>query len=251
MLKIENREILLRNFESWTEIPMLVLVFVMIVTLITPLVVHFSEETQLTFELIDWIIWAAFALDLSVRTFLAPKRIAYLRKNWIDIFVVILPIFRIFRIFRVARVFGALRLARIMALFGKFANEVKTVLSRHYLHYLLVILIVLVIIGTTLIYHFDIGNNMPNGIKNLSDALWMVVVTTTSGGFENIFPATQESRGVSIILILFGTIVVSYFTASLASYFTEKEQDKEQERLERKLDVLIEEVKKLKEEKKS
>ena len=45
------------------------------------------------------------------------------------------------------------------------------------------------------------------------------------------------------LLILVGTVLVSYFTASLASYFTEKEQDIEQERIEKKLDNLIEEVK--------
>lgn len=55
---------------------------------------------------------------------------------------------------------------------------------------------------------------------------------------------------MSIFLILFGTVIVSYFTASLASYFTEKGQDIEQERIEKKLDTLIEEVKKLKEKKK-
>lgn len=245
-LNPQNREELLRKFESWTEIPMLVLVVVMIVTLIIPLVVQLPQQTHATLELIDWIIWAIFALELGIRTYLAPKKVSYLRKNWVDVLVVILPVLRIFRTFRAARLLRILRFARVFALFGKFTKEIKTVLSRHYFHYLFAILIGLTVIGSVLIYYFDIGNNIPNGVRNLPDALWLVIVTVFSGGFENIFPATPESKGVSILLILSGTVLVSYFTASLAAYFTEKEEDVEQKRIEKKLDELLEEVKKLK-----
>lgn len=251
MIKLKNikqKEQLLSKFESLTEIPMLILVLVMIATLIIPLVVSLPESTHQVLEIIDWVIWAIFALELSIRTYLAPKRLSYLRKNWVDVIVVALPLLRIFRVLRAARLLRILRFVRVLALFGKFTTEIKTILSRHHLHYLLVVLIGLIGIGSVLIYHFDQG--VAGGNESLVDSIWMVIVNAFSGGYANIYPAGPEARGISIFLILFGTVLVSYFTASLASYFTEKEQDIEQLRIEKKLDNLIMEVKKLQQTKK-
>src|SRR3989338_5172779 len=122
-LNFKNRQDLLVQVEQWTEIPMLVLVVIMIITLILPLVVPLDEATHHLLELIDWFIWGAFALELLVKTYLAPKKIVYLRKNWIDVVVVALPLLRVFRVFRIARGARAIRLlrfGRILALFGKF-----------------------------------------------------------------------------------------------------------------------------------
>lgn len=246
-LNIQNKEELLKKFEDWTEIPMLVLVLIMIVTLVIPLVLHLPDETHLILEYIDWVIWALFALELIVRTSLSGKKLAYLRKNWIDVIVVALPVLRIFRIFRAARLLRVLRIGRILALFDKFTTEIKYILSRHHLHYILVVFLGLIGLGSVLMYHFDQG--ISGGSESLIDSFWLAIVNAFSGGYANVYPAGPEARGVSILLILFGTVLISYFTASLASYFSEKEQDKEQESIEKKLDTLLEEVKKLKEKK--
>lgn len=243
-LNINNRERLLTQFESWTEVPMLVLVVIMVVTLILPLVSPLPDSAHQVLEIIDWIIWAIFALELSIRTYLSPRKLPYLRTNWIDVLVVLLPVLRIFRVLRAARILRILRFVRVLALFGKFTKEIKAILSRHHLHYLFVVLIGLIGIGSILIFHFDQG--VTGGNESLTDSIWLAIVNAFSGGYANIYPAGPEAKGVSIFLILFGTVLVSYFTASLASYFTEKEQDIEQERIEKKLDLLIEEVKKLK-----
>ena len=246
-LNIKNREELLLKVEQWTEIPMLVLVVLMIITLIIPLVFPLDDTTHNFLELIDWIIWGAFALELLVKTYLSPKKLVYLKKNWVDVIVVALPLLRVFRIFRVARgarAFRLLRFGRILALFGKFMTEIKTILSRHGFHYLFIIFIALIGIGTFLSYSFD--QNLNSGANSLTNGLWLSVVAAFSGGFANVYPESPESKAISIVLILVGTVIVSYFTASLASYFSEKTQDIEQARIEKKLDVLIEEVKKIK-----
>ncbi len=248
MIKVnfKNREELLLKVEQWTEIPMLVLVVIMVITLIIPLVIPLDEPTHNLLELIDWVIWGTFFLELLVKTYLSPKKLVYLRKNWVDVIVVALPLLRVFRVFRVARGARALRLlrfGRILALFGKFMTEVKTILSRHGFHYLFIIFIALIVIGTFLSYSFD--QNLNSGANSLTAGLWLAVVNAISGGFANVYPESPESKAISIVLILVGTVIVSYFTASLASYFTEKTQDIEQARIEKKLDNLIEKVDKL------
>lgn len=241
-LNAQNRAELLTKVERYTEVPMLVLVVVMIVTLVIPMVVALPEAIHQLFELIDWIIWGLFALELLVRTYIAPRKLAYLQKNWVDVLVVALPVLRVFRIFRVARLargarlVRALRFVRILMFFGKFIQEVKTILSRHGFNYLFVVFLGLIGLGTVLVYHFDQG--VSEGAGTIDKSLWLVTTNAFSGGFANIYPGTPEAKALSIVLIVVGTILVSYFTASLASYFTEKGQDVEQERIEQKIDML-------------
>lgn len=245
-----NNEQILIKIDRYTEIPMLILVVVMVITLVIPMVVSVSDATHAFLELIDWIIWAAFALELAVKTYLSPKKLVYLKTHWLDVVVVALPLLRVFRVFRVARlargarVVRALRFARIIVFFGKFTKEVKTIFARNGFNYLLVIFIALIGLGTMLTYSFD--QSTQTGAGDLTTSLWLSVVASFSGGFANVYPETPEAKAVSIVLITVGTVIVSYFTASLASYFTEKEQDVEQERIEQKLDRLLEEVNKLK-----
>ncbi len=242
-LDFQNREQLLVKFESWTEIPMLLLVVVLIITFTTPFIVTLPESISKLLEFMDGIIWAIFVVELAIRTYLSEKRLLYLKKHWIDVLVVILPFLRIFRVLRVVRMLRIYRLTKILVLFGKFTGEAKTLLSRYRFQYLLVILIGFIGIGAVLIYQFDQG--LPGGNETLADALWMAIVNAISGGFAEVYPAGVEAKGVSIFLILSGTVLVSYFTALLASYFTEKGEDVERKSIEKKLDDLLKEVKKI------
>ena len=215
-----NREELLVKFERYTEVPMLVLVIVMIGTLIAPMVWHFNDQTKLIFEIADWVIWGLFALDLFVKTYLSRNRIAYLRKNWLDVVVVVLPVLRVFRIFRAFRLLRIVRLSRVLVFFAKFTTEIKTIFSRHGFNYLFVIFVSAIALGTVLTYTFD--QHAQTGINSI------------------------QTKTVSVILIIVGTVLVSYFTASLASYFTEKEQDVEQEEIKQKLDAIAKEIREMK-----
>lgn len=240
----KNREALLVQCERWLEVPMFLLVLVMIVTLLLPLVMSLSASTYYMLEITNRIIWAIFAIELTVRTFLAEKKIAYLKKNWIDVLIVVLPLLRVFRIFRIVRILRVLRFVRVFVLFGKFTQEMRSFLIRHHFHYLVIVICVLVFMGGALIYNFD--KEFTTEDHTFANALWLSVVNTFSGGYANTYPLGVEAKGVSIILILLGTVLVSYFTASLASYFTEKEQDIEQERIEKKLDRVLAEIEALK-----
>lgn len=249
-LSIEERELLVEKIEKKTEIPLLFLVLIMIINLILPLTIKLDSKISHNLEIIDWIIWVIFFIELFIRTYISPKKIIYLKKNWVDVLVVILPFLRIFRIFRVvrlargARAIRLLRFTRIIAIFSKFTQTLKSFFSRHGLNYLIAIFIAVVIIGTALIYNYD--QDSIGGIKNLGDSLWLVITNAFSGGFANIYPETSEAKAIAIGIIVLGNVLVSYFTASLSSYFAEKDQDIEQERIEKKLDELKKDINDLK-----
>lgn len=251
----QNRQELLEKIERRTEVPMLVLVIIMIIALIVPLVIPLSHQAELILEWVDWIIWSLFALELSIKTYLSENKIAYLKKNWLDVVLVAVPLLRMFRIFRVARLargarlarstraIRALRFIRIIGFFGKFTGEVKKIFSKNGFHYLFLVFVVFMSIGTALVYHFDQG--LADGADSVDKSLWLAVVNAFSGGFANIYPSSIEAKTISVILMVIGTILVSFFTASLASYFTEKEQDIEQEQIKQKLDAIANEIQKL------
>ena len=239
-LSLEEREVLLSKIEKTTETPMLILVVIMIGALVLPLVAKLNQSLTTILEIIDLIIWAILLIELSIRVYIAPKRLTYLKKNWLDLLLVALPFLRVFRIFRAVRAIRVLRLTRVISFFSKFTQELKNIFSRHGFHYLIAVFVGIITIGTVLIYHFEQSSSI--GTKNIGESLWLVITNAFSGGFANIYPNTPEAKTMAIVIIILGNVLVSYFTASLTSYFAEKDQDVEQERIEKKLDILIKKV---------
>lgn len=225
----KNRLEKLSTFERWTEMPVLFLAVAMLVTLVIPLAIQISPSTQALLDIADWTIWALFGVELTIRTSLAQKKLNYLRKHWIDVVIVVLPVLRVFRLFRLVRL---AIVARVAALFTRSVVKARIILSRYHFHYLLVIFLGLIAIASVLVYQYD--KDLGEDSKSLPEALWLAIVNAFSGGFADTYPISPEAKGISIFLILFGTVIVSYFTALLASYFTDKEQDKEQHRIEKK-----------------
>ena len=106
----ERRAELLDRFERATELPLLGLALAIIPLLVIPLVTDVSDTMSATFLVLDWTIWAVFAADLGVRTYLSERRLNYLVRHWYDVLIVVLPFLRPLRVLRSAR---ALRLARL------------------------------------------------------------------------------------------------------------------------------------------
>jgi hypothetical protein len=72
------------------------------------------------------IIWTAFLIEFIVKISIAEARVEYVRRNWLDIVVIVLPILRVFRAgTAVARTSKAFRLRGVGM---KFARYVFTIL---------------------------------------------------------------------------------------------------------------------------
>jgi voltage-gated potassium channel len=119
---------------------MLILAVAFIPLLVIPFFVDLSPGWELTFLALDWFIWAAFAVEYLIRFYLAPRKLQFMRRNVIDLIVVVLPFLRPLRFVRLGR---AIRLAVVLARTRKAA---QTVLTRHKLHYVLLIALVVVVV---------------------------------------------------------------------------------------------------------
>ena len=106
-LKVE-REGVLEQLENWLETPMLILSVVWLALFVYELLWNLSPFL----EGVGIIIWIVFILDFTLKIFLAPKTLAYLKDNWLIAISLLLPALRVFRIFSIFRVLGAARAAR-------------------------------------------------------------------------------------------------------------------------------------------
>jgi voltage-gated potassium channel len=79
-------------------------------------------------------------------------------------------------------------------------------------------------------------------IHNGNDALWWAITTVTSVGYGDTYPITTAGRIIGTVLMIGGIALAGTFTACVASVMLEPERQKEQ-----KLDLLIAEVRLLRE----
>jgi voltage-gated potassium channel len=227
---ISRREELLHRIERITEMPLLVLAFAMIPLLLGPLLWELSAQEEATFLILDYFIWALFAVDLIVKAAISPHRLAYLRRHWLEVLVVVIPFFRPLRILRIF-VFGS----RAWVGMRRLVN----------VDFLLVYGVGLVIIAATVVASVEGGEGA--SIHSFADALWWAVVTITTVGYGDMVPVTLVGRAVAFVLMLGGIAFFSGMTANLASFLIKSKDSQKDEmaRLVKEIDGLRQDMAKL------
>jgi len=175
-------------------------------------VLDLSNEVQSLIELIQWICWLAFALDLVIGLLTSRSKKEYILKHPLELISVLLPFLRPLRLMRVIS-FGGLALQKI-AMGKQFAITIKVALTAIFVSYIAAVQIT--------ISERDVeGSN----IKTFSDGLWWAVTTVTTVGYGDRFPTTPEGRILAVMLMLVGISLVGVITASVASWFVRLSQE--------------------------
>jgi voltage-gated potassium channel len=211
-----RRAELLDRFERATELPLLALALAIIPLLVVPLVVELSDAADRAFFVADWTIWAVFALDLGIRTYLAERRLHYLARHWFDVLIVVLPFLRPLRVLRSAR---ALRLARLGPFLARLTVGGRDLLRGRGLQYVLLLAIVAVFACAGAVYLLEDGQG--GTIDDPGTALWWAATTVTTVGYGDAVPITAEGRGVAVFLMLLGITLFSWLTANIAAFLVE------------------------------
>ena len=193
------------------EIPMLVLAIVMIPLLLIPLVMTLSATLDYALYALNWFIWAAFAVELVVKTFLAPNRREYLVKHWYDVLIVVVPFLRPLRILAVATRLG-FSWGRVFGRTGVVYTLAITIVA------------ILAIAGAVTLLENDQGRSNTQ-IDGFATALWWAIVTVTTVGYGDITPVTLGGRALGVVLMIGGIGIFGIFTASVAALFVEGNDD--------------------------
>ncbi len=224
-MNIDMRKALLVRIEQVTELPLILLSFAMVPLLAASFLWELNPDTERIVVTLDVFIWAFFAAVLLAKLALAHDRWHYVKANWLDVALVLIPFIRPLRILRVITylwrgIHGATRMMK--------------------LDYLLVYAIGFVLVMATIVTTVETGSG--SSLESFPNALWWAVVTATTVGYGDMVPATTAGRGVAIILMFGGIGLFGAVTANLASFLVRNDGDNEA------LDRLVAEVQTLRKE---
>lgn len=105
---------------------------------------------------------------------------------------------------------------------SKFRIFINNFFSRDFLNVVLLLVVVLLTFGTILWFVERRKNQYQfrPGIKGLFDGLWWAAVTMTTVGYGDKAPKTHLGKTIAIIWMFTAIIIISSFTATIASTLT-------------------------------
>lgn len=216
---------ILQQLEDWFEIPMLLLSFVWLILFVIELIWGLSP----LLDVLGVTIWGLFILDFGLTFFLAPRKLAYLKQNWLTVLSLMLPALRVLRIVKVlralqtARAVRGLRLLRVMTRTNRGMRALAASVNRRGFGYVVGLTTIVMLIGAAGMYTFE-NDVSESTLTDYGTALWWTAMVMTTMG-SDYFPKTPEGRILCFLLALYAFAVFGYVTATLATFFVGRDAD--------------------------
>jgi voltage-gated potassium channel len=223
------------RWEQRTQRPLLALAVLFAVAYAVPIVDSSAGEgLTRACTVIEWVVWAAFAADYLVRLKLAEHRRQFVRRHWLDLCAVALPLIQPLRL---------LRLVSTLMLVGRRARMASQV---RLTTYVVGTVVGLLMFGSLAV--LSVERDSPEGnIKTLGDAVWWSFTTMTTVGYGDHAPTTGLGRVLAVGLMLSGIALLGVVTANIAAWFIARFEmdDVEERRQTEAIHLLTEEVRQL------
>lgn len=171
-----------------------------------------STKVANALDLIQWISWTAFAIDLSISFIKAESRKKYLLRHPLEVLAVALPMLRPLRLLRVIS-FSSLVLEKI-AIGRSVGIALKVAVTTFFFGYIAAVQITIL----------ERGNDGAN-IQSFSDGLWWAFTTITTVGYGDKFPVTGEGRFLAVGLMILGISLLGVVSATIAAWFVRMMQE--------------------------
>ena len=214
----------LRQLDDWLDTPMMVLSALWVVIVLAEL----TTGGNALLTTIGTIIWVVFIAEFALRFTLAPKKLPFLKSNWLTAIALLAPALRLFAIFRFLRAASALRgfrLVRIVGTANRSMNALRRTLERRKFGYVVGLTLLVVFLGAAGMLSFEPAKEVRGGFTSYGDALWWTAMLLTSIGSQ-YWPVTTEGRVLTVLLSLYGFATFGYITATFASYFVGRDAEK-------------------------
>ena len=213
----------LERFSARIDPIMMVLALAWLPILVIPFVTTLHGSTALTFEVIDYAIWAAFVAEYATKLLLAVERWAFVKHHLLDLAVIAVPVLRPLRL---ARLFRLIRLARVFLVLGGGLRRVRAALTHHGLHFVLIAVATMVFAGAGIETALE-RHVRGSSIHSFGDALWWSMLTVTTVGYGDKVPVSGYGKAVAVVLMITGIGLVGFLTATIASFFVQEQHASE------------------------
>jgi len=221
----EERQRTLEQLEDWLGTPMQVLSLAWLAIVVTELV----RGTGALLTTIGTAIWIVFIAEFLLRLYLAPDKRPFLRRNWLTVVSLVVPALRLVRalaILRAGRLLRGLRLVRIVGTANRSMNALRATLRRRQFGSVLGITTLVIGLGAAGMFSFEPASEVQGGFTSYGDALWWTAMLVSSVG-SDFWPRTTEGRALTSLLTLYGLAVFGYVTASFASFFIDRDAQRD------------------------
>lgn len=229
-LENERHEALIQ-FSELLEPLVMALGFVWLVLLLVELVWGATAFTQT----LVWVIWAVFLVDFLTRFIIAPRKLDFLRANWLTTLSLFVPALRLFRLAKLAylmratRTVRSMQLLRVVSSLNRGMRALRAHMRRRQAGYVILLTAIVLVVGAAAMYFFE--QNAPSGgFRSYWDSLyWTGMMLTTLG--SAYWPETGEGRVLTLLLALYAFAVFGYLTATLATFFIGREAESDESEL--------------------
>jgi voltage-gated potassium channel len=176
-------------------------------------------------------IWIIFIADFALRLLIAPRRLVYLRRNWLVALSLLLPALRVLRVapglrairaVRVAKAAPGMRLVRAVTSMNRGMRALGVAMRRRGMSYVLALTVAVAFAGAAGMYGLEPHAPAPGGFTGYFDALWWTAMILTTLG-SAYWPQTPEGRILAVLISLYAIGVFGYITASLASFLLDRD----------------------------
>lgn len=200
----------MQRWEAWADWPLTGIALLFLVAYAVPILgTHLSGRWDHFYDVVTWASWAAFAADYLVRLSLARRRVAFVRRNVIDLVVVVVPMLR------------PLRLLRVLALVNILSRRTGTSLRGRVGVYVTGSMVLLLFVGSLAVLDAE-RDAAGSNIHSFGEALWWSLVTVSTVGYGDFYPVTTTGRLVGAGMMIAGIALLGVVTASVATWFIDK-----------------------------
>lgn len=212
-----NRLQILRRLERALDTPMALLGVAWLVLMVIELVRGLGRAGEGAVTL----VWILFIADFVLRLFLAPRKLAFLRRNMLTAIALLLPALRMFRVVRALRALTRLRglqLVRILSSVNRGMKALGTTMQRRGFGYVVALTLVVTFAGAAGMLSFERQLPDGGGLRDFPTALWWTAMLVTTMGSE-YWPRTPEGRALCLFLAIYAFAVFGYVTGTIATFF--------------------------------
>ena len=186
-------------------------------------------------RIFEWIVTIFFTIEYFLRIYAVNRPLKYIFSfmGIIDLLAII-PTYLIF-IFPAAHFFTVVRSIRLIRVFRVFklshylrgAHTMQIALrsSRPKIIVFLFFVMILVIVLGTLMYIIE-GSADTKGFDNIPNSIYWAIVTLTTVGYGDVFPATAFGKVVASFIMILGYGIIAVPTGIVTAEFSRKKREK-------------------------
>ena len=160
-------------------------------------------------RLVTLLVWAVFAADLLLRLSWAERKRQFLRRNWMDVLTLAVPMLRPLRVLRVVVALNVITRRGQPFARGRVVASVAASVA------------VVAVVASLAVLDAERSAKSAT-ITTFGDALWWAASTVTTVGYGDRYPVTAQGRLVAVALMVTGIALLGVITAAIASWFVEK-----------------------------